>query len=139
MNRLAGHVTAALLLIPLARFGPGCASPGARAPGDGGARVEDARFVQLGGLAQWITIRGDDDREPLLLVVHGGPGDVQSPFVSSYAPYERHFVVVQWDQRGAGRTYRRYGPRRRGSPSTGCPTTAWSWRATCERASPAAT
>src|SRR5207244_3663797 len=35
--------------------------------------------------------------------------DVQSPFVSTYAPYEKDFVLVQWDQRGAGRTFAKNG------------------------------
>jgi pimeloyl-ACP methyl ester carboxylesterase len=41
--------------------------------------------------------------------LHGGPGDVQSPFVSIYAPYEQDFVLVQWDQRSAGRTFAKNG------------------------------
>ena len=86
-----------------------CASVHAPATEHRGARVEDARFVTLGGLDQWITIRGEDASKPILLLVHGGPGDVQSPLVSTYAPYERDFVLVQWDQRGAGRTYGRNG------------------------------
>lgn len=45
--------------------------------------------------------------------MHGGPADVQSPLVSTYAAYERDFVLVQWDQRGAGRTY---GGLRDGTP-----------------------
>jgi proline iminopeptidase len=72
-------------------------------------RIEEARYLQIGGIEQWVTIRGDDVRKPLLLLLHGGPGDVQSPFVSVYAPYERDFVFVQWDQRGAGRTFARNG------------------------------
>ncbi len=72
-------------------------------------RIEDARFVSLGGIDQWITIRGDDAHRPILLLLHGGPGDVQSPYASVYAPYERHFVLVQWDQRGAGKTFAKYG------------------------------
>jgi pimeloyl-ACP methyl ester carboxylesterase len=44
-----------------------------------------------------------------LLLIHGGPGDVQSPFASVYAPYERDFVLVQWDERGAGRTFAKNG------------------------------
>jgi dipeptidyl aminopeptidase/acylaminoacyl peptidase len=55
-------------------------------------RVEEAAFVRIGGIEQWVTIRGDDDRKPVLLLLHGGPGDVQSPFISIYAPYERDFV-----------------------------------------------
>jgi pimeloyl-ACP methyl ester carboxylesterase len=72
-------------------------------------RIEEASFVTLGGIEQWVTIRGDDDRKPVLLLLHGGPGDVQSPFISTYAPYEKDFILVQWDQRGAGRTFAKNG------------------------------
>jgi len=64
----------------------GCVPPGMRAAQE---RVEEARYVALGGIDQWVTLRGDDGRNPLLLLVHGGPGDVQSPLVETYAPYER--------------------------------------------------
>jgi pimeloyl-ACP methyl ester carboxylesterase len=72
-------------------------------------RIEEASFITIGGIEQWVTIRGDDRRNPLLLLLHGGPGDVQSPFVSTYAPYEKRFVLVQWDQRGAGQTFAKNG------------------------------
>jgi proline iminopeptidase len=72
-------------------------------------RIEEASFVTIGGIEQWVTIRGDDERKPVLLLLHGGPGDVQSPFISTYAPYEKDFVLVQWDQRGAGRTFAKNG------------------------------
>ena len=72
-------------------------------------RIEEAAFITIGGIEQWVTIRGDNGRNPLLLLVHGGPADVQSPLVSTYAPYEKDFVLVQWDQRGAGRTYAKNG------------------------------
>lgn len=72
-------------------------------------RIEEASFITIGGVEQWVSIRGDDRRSPVLLLLHGGPGDVQSPFVSTYAPYEKDFVLVQWDQRGAGRTFARNG------------------------------
>ena len=72
-------------------------------------RIEEASFITIGGIQQWVTIRGDDRRHPVLLLLHGGPGDVQSPFVSTYAPYEKDFVLVQWDQRGAGRTFAKNG------------------------------
>jgi len=72
-------------------------------------RVEQTGYISLGGIDQWVTMRGEDDRKPLLLLLHGGPGDAQSPFVTSYRPYERDFVLVQWDQRGAGRTFARHG------------------------------
>jgi pimeloyl-ACP methyl ester carboxylesterase len=66
--------------------------------------IEEARFLLLGGIQQWITIRAADGNKPVLLILHGGPGEAQSPLVSTYAPLEHSFVVVQWDQRGAGKT-----------------------------------
>jgi proline iminopeptidase len=72
-------------------------------------RIEEAGYNPIGGIEQWVTIRGDDARKPVLLLLHGGPGDVQSPFLSVYAPYENDFILVQWDQRGAGRTFARNG------------------------------
>ncbi len=69
--------------------------------------IQEARYVTLGGIEQWITIRGSDRANPVLLVVHGGPGDAQSLLRDTYAVYERAFTIVQWDQRGAGRTYAR--------------------------------
>ena len=72
-------------------------------------RIEEASFITIGGIDQWVTIRGNDRRNPVLLLLHGGPGDVQSPLVSTYALYEKDFVLVQWDQRGAGRTFAKNG------------------------------
>lgn len=72
-------------------------------------RIEEAKYLSIGGIDQWVTIRGDDASKPVLFLIHGGPGDVQSPFVSVYAPYEREFVLVQWDERGAGRTFAKNG------------------------------
>jgi pimeloyl-ACP methyl ester carboxylesterase len=100
MVRRSGLAVAAALLIA------SCATAPLR---DAGAstRIEEAGFITLGGIEQWVTIRGDDDENPVLLVVHGGPGDVLSPYVEEFAPYEADFIVVQWDQRGSGRTYGR--------------------------------
>jgi pimeloyl-ACP methyl ester carboxylesterase len=67
--------------------------------------IQETRFVTLGGIEQWITIRGANRANPVLLIVHGGPGDAQSSLGSVYALYEKDFTIVQWDQRGAGRTY----------------------------------
>src|SRR5437899_5430189 len=67
--------------------------------------IQETRFVTLGGIDQWITIRGANRANPVLLIVHGGPGDAQSSLRSTYAIYEKDFTIVQWDQRGAGRTY----------------------------------
>jgi len=69
------------------------------------AAIQETRFVSLGGIEQWITIRGANRANPVLLIVHGGPGDAQSSLRSAYTVYEKDFTIVQWDQRGAGKTY----------------------------------
>ena len=63
--------------------------------------------VTLGGLEQSILIRGVDVTKPVLLWLHGGPGLPNSPFVGMFQPseLEENFVVVHWDQRGAGKSY----------------------------------
>jgi pimeloyl-ACP methyl ester carboxylesterase len=73
--------------------------------------IDEASFVTVGGIEQWITVRGQDRDNPVLLFLHGGPGDVTNPWTFAlFAPWEKHFTVVQWDQRGAGRTLRKTGP-----------------------------
>lgn len=67
--------------------------------------VQEGAFVDIGGIKQWIQIRGEDRDNPVLLFVHGGPGGSTLPISSGWRPWEKHFTVVQWDQRGAGRTY----------------------------------
>lgn len=73
--------------------------------------IDEASYVPIGGIDQWVTVRGQDRANPVLLFLHGGPGDVTYPssFVI-FAPWETHFTVVQWDQRGAGRTLKKTGP-----------------------------
>jgi pimeloyl-ACP methyl ester carboxylesterase len=72
--------------------------------------IDESQFVTIGGIEQWVTIRGWDRDNPVLLFLHGGPGDVTNPWTFAlFAPWEKHFTVVQWDQRGAGRTLRKTG------------------------------
>lgn len=73
--------------------------------------VDEASFVRIGGIEQWVTIRGQDRSNPVLLFVHGGPGDVTSLFSLPYFyAWEKKFTVVEWDERGAGRTFGKSGP-----------------------------
>jgi pimeloyl-ACP methyl ester carboxylesterase len=74
-----------------------------------GTAISNTSFVPLGGIEQWVSITGDDRDNPVLLVVHGGPGDSQWPHADKYVPWEKSFTVVQWDQRGTGRSYGRIG------------------------------
>ena len=75
------------------------------------ARIDQTAFVPLGGIDQWISIRGESRANPVLLLVHGGPGEAQWPEAEVYRPWEKDFIVVQWDQRGSGHTFGRYGTK----------------------------
>jgi pimeloyl-ACP methyl ester carboxylesterase len=66
-------------------------------------------FVSIGGIGQWVAIRGHDRSRPPILFLHGGPCDAQSPHLSLFAPWEERYTVAQWDQRGAGETFRKNG------------------------------
>ncbi|HEY2707151.1 MAG TPA: alpha/beta hydrolase [Caulobacteraceae bacterium] len=80
--------------------------------------IDEARFVEIGGIQQWVSIRGEDRANPVLVVAHGGPGNAFLPFTYEVLrPWEAHFTVVQWDQRGAGLTYSRGSPKGQGELS----------------------
>ncbi len=72
--------------------------------------ISSLEKVRLGGVEQWVQIRGRDKSSPVLLFLHGGPGFPQMPFAHLNAELEQHFVIVQWDQRGAGKSYSRAVP-----------------------------
>ena len=68
--------------------------------------VERLEKVRIGGIDQWVSIRGTDRRNPVLLYIHGGPGYVSMPMSWWFSRgWEEYFTVVQWDQRAAGKTY----------------------------------
>ncbi|MBP0969723.1 MAG: alpha/beta hydrolase, partial [Oscillospiraceae bacterium] len=65
----------------------------------------DSLTVELGGVEQFISIRGVFYENPVLLVLHGGPGSTLTGMSHTYQrPWEKHFTVVNWDQRCSGRT-----------------------------------
>jgi len=71
--------------------------------------IQEAGFVRIGGVEQWVQIRGEHRGNPVLLFVHGGPGFAMSPLTPVFQAWEKDFTIVQWDQRDAGRTYSRSG------------------------------
>jgi pimeloyl-ACP methyl ester carboxylesterase len=74
--------------------------------------VEELLPIQINDITQWISIRGRDRRNPILLFLHGGPGSPTMPAAYTFqSPWEDYFTVVQWDQRGAGKTYASNDPK----------------------------
>src|SRR5687768_12220516 len=70
--------------------------------------IDEQGYASIGGIQQWIAIQGDDTK-PAVLYLHGGPGEAQSPFLDTFAPWRRNYAVVNWDQRGAGKTFEKNG------------------------------
>ena len=83
------------------------ASGGSTPPVPGPNSIATLESGDLGGVRQWISIRGAAVSNPVLLWLHGGPGFTEMPFISSQRRLEQTFVVVNWDQRGAGKSYDR--------------------------------
>ena len=70
--------------------------------------LNEERFVRLGGIEQWITIKGRSCANPVVLFLHGGPGNTMSPHGDAiYGHWQESFTLVQWDQRSAGKTFGR--------------------------------
>ena len=63
--------------------------------------------VTVGGVAQRLWFRGMDASSPAVILLHGGPGASETALFRHFnADLERHFLMVYWDQRGTGRSYR---------------------------------
>ncbi|MFI8502645.1 alpha/beta fold hydrolase [Streptomyces sp. NPDC085524] len=85
---------------------------------DSPAGIDEQGFVRIGGIEQWISIRGEDRANPVLLEIHGGPGAAGSPYGARTREWEKHFTLVRWDMRGAGLTFARGGAVAQGGPVT---------------------
>lgn len=68
--------------------------------------ISSLEMVNIGGVPQCVLIRGQSTRNPVILFLHGGPGMPSMYLAHRFQrPLERDFVMVQWDRRGAGKTY----------------------------------
>lgn len=71
-----------------------------------GKPVDEQAYVEIGGLKQWVVVEGADCANPVVLIVHGGPGNPNTPFAHTlFGDWAKAFTIVQWDQRGSGKTY----------------------------------
>src|ERR1700722_6695588 len=67
-------------------------------PAPSQSAVDEELYASIGGLEQWVTIKGENRNNPVVLVLHGGPGAALTPFDdSAFAEWRQKFTVVQWD------------------------------------------
>jgi pimeloyl-ACP methyl ester carboxylesterase len=67
--------------------------------------LDTAYAIPIGGIRQWISIKGKDTADALLLWLHGGPGESEMEIANKFSDrLSRNFVVVHWDQRESGKT-----------------------------------
>lgn len=68
-------------------------------------KIDTTEVVQIGGIKQFISIKGNKWENPLLLILHGGPGKSLIPFAPGFTDkLLNDFTVVNWDQRNTGET-----------------------------------
>jgi pimeloyl-ACP methyl ester carboxylesterase len=72
-----------------------------------GNGIDEALFVRIGGIEQWVQIRSEDRANPVVFVLHGGMALSYMALTPLFQPWEKHFTVVQWDRRGVGKTFGR--------------------------------
>jgi pimeloyl-ACP methyl ester carboxylesterase len=98
-NKASGIAVVISVLMALSSCAPLIPHRAARA-------VSSLRYISLDGVRQAVLVRGDNRANPILLFLHGGPGVPEMPLSYKNAELERDFIVVHWDQRGAGKSFR---------------------------------
>jgi pimeloyl-ACP methyl ester carboxylesterase len=67
--------------------------------------IDTTLVLAIGGIKQFISIKGKDRSKPLLLFLHGGPGNSVISYAEKFTyKLQTNFTVVQWDQRESGKT-----------------------------------
>jgi pimeloyl-ACP methyl ester carboxylesterase len=98
-------ITFVLLLLPILV----CAQ-NAKKTSTTGTNIQEEKFIEINGIEQWVTIKGEKTK-PVILFIHGGPGSPMSPYSDNlYKAWEKDFIIVQWDQRGSGKTFGKNAP-----------------------------
>ena len=69
--------------------------------------ISQLKQISVNGDSQYLLIRGHNRNQPVLLFLHGGPGMPAMYLAHDFQrELEKHFVIVHWDQRGAGKSYK---------------------------------
>jgi pimeloyl-ACP methyl ester carboxylesterase len=68
--------------------------------------VAEIAFLHLGGIDQWVMIRGENTTNPVLVLVHGGPGFPEMQLFRHFnGELEKSFTCVYWEQRGTDKSF----------------------------------
>jgi pimeloyl-ACP methyl ester carboxylesterase len=68
--------------------------------------IQQIYEASIGGIKQWVYVRGQDTANAMILFIHGGPASPISPVMWMFQrPVEEYFTVVNYDQRAAGKTF----------------------------------
>ena len=91
-TRLALALSCLLMAAPASAQGPAL-------------EIDEGQFVEIHGVEQWVTVRASDADNPVILMLHGGPGFPMSFLTPLFADWERDFTIVHWDQPASGGTF----------------------------------
>ena len=108
--------TATLLICAATSFGQGSGKPNEYAKAQAIVAdlgkivapngIQESYATPIGGIKQWLFVRGQDKSNPIILFVHGGPASPIAPTAWIFQrQIEEYFTVVNYDQRAAGKTY----------------------------------
>lgn len=68
--------------------------------------IQEQVTIEVNGIQQELSIYGEDQSNPVILFVHGGPGSPFGFLNYAWQPYlKENFTIVSYDQRGCGRTH----------------------------------
>lgn len=91
----------------LGKTPPFCGSDGEILPNS----IADISYLPLGGFDQWVMIRGENIANPILILLHGGPGFPEMRLFRTFnASLEQHYTAVYWMQRGTSKSFDRRMP-----------------------------
>ncbi|MFR3685980.1 MAG: alpha/beta fold hydrolase [Enterococcus sp.] len=69
------------------------------------------KWYLINGVKQYIHIISENSENPLLLYLHGGPGDAALPLIEHFnVDLAKRYTVIIWEQRGAGKSYYPFKP-----------------------------
>ena len=74
--------------------------------------ISEIQYLTINNTQQYVLIRGENVSNPILLFLHGGPGASATAMLRKFnSDLEKHFTIVYWDQRNAGKSYKKKFPK----------------------------